>query len=84
MATYLIKVKYKDKNDAISDKIKWILLIAVDIVKDEIRNMNFSIDFYPTPTEIADLKVWIEWIQNSLYAILRTKINQYWSKYSSG
>ena len=56
MAAYLIKVKYKDKNDSINDKIKRTLLTAVNIIKNEIRNMKFNIDFYPTPTETADLK----------------------------
>ena len=56
VAAYLIKVTYKDKNDSINDKIKRTLLTAVNIIKNEIRNMKFNIDFYPTPTETADLK----------------------------
>ena len=80
MEAYLVKVKYKDKKDSISDKIKRTLLTAAGIIKDEIRNMNFKNDFYPTPREIADLKGGAEWTPDSLY----TKINQYWSKYSSG
>ena len=74
MAAYLIKVKYKDKNDTTNDKIKRRLLTAVDIIKDEIRNMKFNNDFYPTPTEIAGLKRGAEWIPDSLYTILRVLI----------
>ena len=41
-------------------KIKRTLLTAV-------RNMKLNNDFYPTPTEIVDLKGWAEWIPDSLY-----------------
>ena len=67
-------MKYKDKNDSINDKITRTLLIVVDIIKDEIRNMKFNNDFYPTRTEIADLNGGAEWIPDSLYAVLRALI----------
>ena len=54
----------------INDKITRTLLTAVDITKNEIKNMNFNNDFYPTQTEIADLKEGVEWIPDSLYTIL--------------
>ena len=40
------------------------------LLKDKIRNMKFNNDFYPTPTEIPDLKWGTEWIPDSLYTIL--------------
>ena len=46
-------------------------MTAVDIIKNEIRNMKFNNDFYPAPTETADLNGWAEWIPDSLYTILR-------------
>ena len=51
--------------------------------------MKFNNDFYPTLTEIADLKGGAERIPHSLYNFpgfdsLRTKIDQCYSKYSSG
>ena len=36
-------------------------------VKDKITNMKFNNDFYPTPTEITDLKGGVEWIPDSLF-----------------
>ena len=49
-------------------------MTAVDIIKNEIINMKFNIDFYPTPSEIADLKGDAEWIPYSLYTILQALI----------
>ena len=46
-------------------------MTAVDIIKHDIRNMKFNNDFYPTPTEITDLKGGAEWIPASLYTVLR-------------
>ena len=48
-----MKVKCKDKNNSINDKITRTLLTAADIIKHEIRNMKFNNDLYPTLTEIA-------------------------------
>ena len=78
MVAYTIKVKYKDKNDYINYinyAITRTLLTAVNIIKDEIRNMKINNDFYPTPTEIADLKGEAQWIPDSLHTIHRALIS---------
>ena len=56
MANPIINGKwYEDKNSNIDDKAKKIITTTAKLIKSQIKEKNYSTDFYPSTEEISDL-----------------------------
>ena len=72
MASLIINDKwYEAKRDNIEDKSERIVLAAAKIIKAQVREMSYSMDFYPSNDDIRDVDAARQWLPSMLQMFLQ-------------
>ena len=62
---------YEAKRDNIEDKSERIVLASAKIIKAQVREMSYSMDFYPSNDDIRDVDAARKWLRSMLQMFLQ-------------
>ena len=75
MASFIINSKWHtDRKEDVAEESERIIATAAKLIRSQIREHNYSKEFYPTATDISDRKTAKEWIPHWLNTFMEILI----------